>query len=178
MKGVNFMPKGKKMYSPELKYEIVQKYLDGRGSTRSLAAEYHVDKADIQKWRDSYLCNGFKGLACTNGTYSGDFKVAAVEYIKTTGSSLRQTMAHFDIKSLATLKLWERIYYEEGPEALFEERRGRPTKLNKEKPKKTKHIENNEDLLAEVQRLRMENEYLKKLNALVQEREKSEKKTK
>lgn len=36
----------------------------------------------------------------------------------------------------------------------------------------------NEDLLAEVQRLRMENEYLKKLNALVQEREKSEKKTK
>lgn len=35
--------------------------------------------------------------------------------------------------------------------------------------------EKNEDLLAEVQRLRMENEYLKKLNALIQEREKSEK---
>ena len=33
----------------------------------------------------------------------------------------------------------------------------------------------NKDLLAEVQRLRMENEYLKKLNALVQEREKSKK---
>lgn len=178
MKGVNFMPKGKKMYSPELKYEIVQKYLDGKGGARALAAEYHVDKSDIQKWRDSYLCNGFKGLACTNGTYSGDFKVAAVEYMKTTGSSLRQTMAQFNIKSLATLKLWERIYYEEGPEALFEERRGRSTKLNKEKPKKAKNIENNEDLLAEVQRLRMENEYLKKLNALVQEREKSEKKTK
>ena len=47
------MPKGKKMYSPELKYEIVQRYLDGDGSLRSLATEYHVDKADIQKWRDS-----------------------------------------------------------------------------------------------------------------------------
>ena len=35
-----------------------------------------------------------------------------------------------------------------------------------------------EDLIAEVQRLRMENEYLKKLNALIQEREKSLKKTK
>jgi len=35
-----------------------------------------------------------------------------------------------------------------------------------------------EDLIAEVQRLRMENEYLKKLNALVQERVKSVKKTK
>lgn len=38
--------------------------------------------------------------------------------------------------------------------------------------------EANEGLLAEVQRLRMENEYLKKLNALIQEREKSEKPTK
>ncbi len=44
--------------------------------------------------------------------------------------------------------------------------------------KKQKAIQENEDLLAEVQRLRMENEYLKKLNALVQKREKSEKKTK
>ena len=38
-----------------------------------------------------------------------------------------------------------------------------------------KNADSNEDLIAEVQRLRMENEYLKKLNALVQEREKSEK---
>ena len=36
----------------------------------------------------------------------------------------------------------------------------------------------NEDLLEEVQRLRMENEYLKKLNALVQERIKRENKKK
>jgi len=173
------MPKGKKMYSPELKYEIVQKYLENKRSLQSIADEYHVHKSDVQKWRDSYLCNGYKGLAYTNGTYTGELKVAAVEYMKTTGSSLRQTMAHFDIKSLCTLKLWERIYYEEGPEALFEERRGRSATLSKKKHvDRKKKIENNEDLLAEVQRLRMENEYLKKLNALIQEREKSEKKTK
>jgi len=34
------------------------------------------------------------------------------------------------------------------------------------------------DLIAEVQKLRMENEYLKKLNALIREREKSERPTK
>lgn len=44
------------------------------------------------------------------------------------------------------------------------------------KPKKDLNV--NEDLLAEVQRLHMENEYLKKLNALVQEQEKIEKSTK
>lgn len=46
--------------------------------------------------------------------------------------------------------------------------KGRPPKLDKK-------VE--EDLFAENQRLRMENAYLKKLNALVQEREKSERKT-
>ena len=45
-------------------------------------------------------------------------------------------------------------------------------------PQKLKtNIEINEDLLAEVQRLRMENEYLKKLNALIQKRERQEKST-
>ena len=71
---------------------------------------------------------------------------------------------------------WERIYYEEGKDALYEERRGRASKMGNRKSRKTKtNVEKNEDLLAEVQRLRMENEYLKKLNALVQEREKSKK---
>ena len=45
------------------------------------------------------------------------------------------------------------------------------------KPKKKK-LDNEEDLIEEVQRLRMENEYLKKLNALVQERIKQENKKK
>ena len=39
-------------------------------------------------------------------------------------------------------------------------------------------IEDEEDLIEEVQRLRMENQYLKKLNALVQERIKRENKKK
>ena len=92
---------------------------------------------------------------------------------------MRQTAAHFNIPSLKSVSDWERIYYEEGKEALFEERRGRARRMRTgNSRKKPNAIQENEDLLAEVQRLRMENEYLKKLNALVQEREKSEKKTK
>ena len=41
---------------------------------------------------------------------------------------------------------------------------------SKNQKKPTLNKETEEDLIAEVQRLRMENEYLKKLNALVQER--------
>ena len=59
------------------------------------------------------------------------------------------------------------------------EQRGRTSKMGTKHPRKPKtNIETNEDLLAEVQRLRMENEYLKKLNALIQKRERSEKPTK
>ena len=47
-------------------------------------------------------------------------------------------------------------------------------KLKEDKKKLNKDIE--KDLIAENQRLRMENEYLKKLNALVQERIKQENK--
>jgi transposase len=90
--------------------------------------------------------------------------------------SAKATAIRFGIVCHSTVLHWERIYYEEGPEALFKERRGRK-KMNDKKPAKPKKkVDENEDLLQEVQRLRMENEYLKKLNALVQEREKSEQK--
>ena len=70
---------------------------------------------------------------------------------------------------------WERIYLEEGPEGLYIERRGRRSKGH---PAKKLNPEVEEDLLAEVQRLRAENAYLKKLNALVAERVRQERKQK
>ena len=65
------------------------------------------------------------------------------------------------------MRRWERIYLEEGPEGLYIERRGRKSTG---RPKKLKP-EVEEDLIAEVQRLRAENAYLKKLRALVLEEE-------
>lgn len=70
------------------------------------------------------------------------------------------------------MQRWERIYLEEGAEGLMKERRGRARKGRP--PKLDKKVE--EDLIAENQRLRMEIEYLKKLDALVQKRKQSEKK--
>ena len=103
-----------------------------------------------------------------------------VEYMRSTGSSASQTAAHFNIPTLKTVCQWERIYLEEGREALLLERRGRANSMSGSKKGRKPKFDpkENEDLIAELQRLRMENEYLKKLNALVQEREKSEKSTK
>ena len=73
---------------------------------------------------------------------------------------------------------WERIFLEEGAEGLMKERRGRACSASGTRkgrpPKLDKKVE--EDLIAENQRLRMEIEYLKKLDALVQKRLQEEKK--
>lgn len=178
MKGVKFMPR--KIYSTELKLEIVQKYEKGNISLHDLSKEYHIDYSQIRRWKDAYLAHGTAGLNTIPRTYTGDFKVSVVEYMHSTGASARQTTAHFNLPSPTQVSIWERIYNEYGKEALYINRRGHPKEMNdsKNNTSKKNNSTTNEDLLAEVQRLRMENAYLKKLNALIQEREKSEKKTK
>lgn len=114
-----------------------------------------------------------------NKRYTGEFKQEVVETMMREKLSYLATAKLFDIGD-KRVALWERIYLEEGAEGLYIERRGRGSKLNGVKkgrpPKLEKKVE--EDLIAEVQRLRAENDYLKKLNALVSKRERQEKKHK
>ena len=106
-----------------------------------------------------------KGVA--NKRYTSEFKQLVVETMRAEGLSLSETMRRFHINCLGIIKRWERIYPEEGPEGLAVERRGR--KSTGQPAKLSKSVE--EDLIAENQRLRAENAYLKNLQALVLERE-------
>ena len=81
--------------------------------------------------------------------------------------SYKEAARQFEIGDDKRVAAWERIYLEEGAEGLYIERRGRGSKG---RPPKRLKPEVEEDLLAEVQRLRAENAYLKKLNALVDAR--------
>lgn len=169
---------GKKKYSDEFKLRIIREYLEGKsGGYRILQKKYGVNRNQIRLWVNLYKAGGIEELTRVCRTYDGEYKIHVVEYMHEHSLSLLQAAAHFGIQSPPTIAKWERIYYEEGKEALFEERRGRMRKMstkNPPKPKKNVNVNENEDLLKEVQRLRMENAYLKKLIALVQEREKSE----
>lgn len=169
----------KRKYSDEFRLTVVMDYLSGEsGGFEALMSKYGVHHKDIERWVRLYQLHGTEGLCKTSGTYSGDFKIHVIEYMHANGLSLTETANYFCIPSHPTVAKWERLYYEEGPEALFEERRGRKSMGKKKASNPKKTVNENEDLLAEVQRLRMENEYLKKLNALVLEREKSEQKKK
>ena len=86
--------------------------------------------------------------------------------------SYREAARQFEIRDHNRVASWERIYLMEGAEGLYIERRGRSSNGRPQQfPKKVE-----EDLLAEVQRLRAENAYLKKLQALVLERERRQQK--
>lgn len=115
-----------------------------------------------------------------NKVYSGDFKIEVIETMRREHLSFKETARQFGVKSDRQVRNWERIYLEEGKEALLVERRGRACgdsrTRNGQKPKLSKQVE--EDLIAENQRLRMEIDYLKKLRALVLEEERQNRKPK
>lgn len=114
-----------------------------------------------------------------NKRYTPEFKVMVAETMQKERLSSYEANRKFDVPR-SVLQGWERIYLEEGKEGLCIERRGRKLLASGEKkgrpPKFDKKVK--EDLISEVQRLRAENDYLKKLNALVSKRVRQEKKHK
>ena len=105
----------------------------------------------------------------THKKYTGDFKQMVVETMRKEGLSYKEAERQFELPHKRAAS-WERIYLEEGPEGLYVERRGRNSHGGG-RPAKQLKPEVEEDLIAEVQRLRAENAYLKKLRALVLEEE-------
>ena len=119
-----------------------------------------------------------------NKVYSPEFKIGVIMDMRENFLGYRETVRKYwqtqnryeEELYKGTVKKWERIYLEEGAEGLMKERRGKSNTSSKQgrPPKLDKKVE--EDLIAENQRLRMEIEYLKKLDALVRKREQEEQK--
>ena len=165
-------------YSKEFKLEVVEYCIKQHHGYNDAAKHFNIPSSTpILEWVRKYKERGPEGLLRNQkSSYDGQFKQNVVEYMHNNHLSATETAIKFNLGNHDVVGKWERIYYEEGPQALYKERRGRPREMSS-KPKKKK-LDNEEDLIEEVQRLRMENEYLKKLNALVQERIKRENKKK
>ena len=160
-------------YSKEFKLEVVKYCVEKHHSSYDAAREFSIPSpTPIKQWIRKYKEHGIEGLVKQEkSSYSGEFKQNVVEYMHTNHLSATETAIHFRIEVPVVLK-WERIYYEEEPQSLYQERRGRKMNMSSKPKKKKLSKEVEEDLIAENQRLKMENAYLKKLQALIQERTK------
>ena len=160
-------------YSYEFKLKVVRYCIRGKHGDWSAAKHFNISSRTlVSTWVRKYKEYGSKGLKRSSKKYDGKFKQDVVEYMHSHHLSLTETSIKFNLGSNSVIRKWERIYYEEGPQALYQERRGSNKNMSSKPRKKQLSKEVEEDLIAENQRLRMENAYLKKLQALIQERTK------
>jgi transposase len=167
-------------YSMDFKLNAINMILIESRSIHSVSKELHVRKSNISNWLSLFKCHGINGLSSRNFTYSGDFKIQVLKYMYEQQLSLTQTAVVFGISSTSVVLKWDKIFRELGPDALYRENRGRKIVMSGESKKKHTQqskapLTREEELLAELEYLRMENAYLKKLNALVQEKRTSAK---
>ena len=84
-----------------------------------------------------------------------------------------ETGIKFNIPNISIISKWKKDFANFGIEALQPKPKGRPISMSDYKRKKTKSdkpLTREEELLKENERLRCENELLKKLQALIQAR--------
>lgn len=126
-----------------------------------------------------------------NRKYSPEFKISCIIDMREHNLSYNETARKYLCEKgkescfRSQLKLWERIFLEEGEAGFYIERRGRTRKMDNPNKGKQKKLDKQvkQDLIAEnqalkerLEQLEMENEYLKKLDALVRKRLQNQKK--
>ncbi len=166
--------------SAEEKLAAIQRYVNGKESSRTVAADIGVSHRYLLTWVKQYKYNGVEAFVRQYTNYTKEFKLDVLNYMIEHGTSLHETAAIFYIAATSSIRSWKKQLETQGKDALQSKKKGRPS-MKKESNKPSKQASaagSTEALQAEINRLRMENEYLKKLNALVQNKDNSPRKTK
>ena len=164
-------------YSIKQKQSAVRSVLEGRETCRSAARALECEKSAVQRWLKQYKQHGTKGFKIRNGSYDGAFKVRVVQHIRRKGVSLPRAASHFNIPNESTIHGWLKIYEQCGAIGLLKRRRvGKASTMTK-KPRKKAATPTDPatqklvEMQKELDYLRAENAFLKKLRALVQQKE-------
>lgn len=172
-------------HTEQFKFEVVQYYLHDFGGCTDTGRQYGVTSALVRRWVRFYLENGLDGLTPRPYTvYSARQKLTVLQGMWENNLSYSRAAAMFDVRSQCIVAAWDRAYRAGGIEALIPQTRGRPSAMNgpttqpdnpdssKESDRAKDALLTREQLLEEIESLRMENAILKKWDALVQSRAK------
>ncbi|MQR96350.1 helix-turn-helix domain-containing protein [Fictibacillus phosphorivorans] len=159
-------------YSKEFKLMVVREYGEGKLGAKSLAKKHGIKSyGQLERWIKTYKNFGEEGLRKKKNkeSYSVQFKLDVLSFMKNTGSSETETALHFGLTNPPMIGRWKKTLLEEGLEGL-ERVKGRPpmsdkSKNKKNKPNDEKEMTYEQKLERENELLRLEVEYLKKLRA-------------
>ena len=161
-------------YSKDFKLEVINHYLSGKDGFTATAALYEVKYAHVRKWVHAYRIHGHKSLANTYTHHSVAFKLLVLKTMAQKQLSISQAAARFNIAAPSSIAVWQRLYNEGGITALEPKPKGRPPMSKPLKPfvptNKPVIQMTPEELMQELEYRRVETDYLKKLQALAQQK--------
>jgi transposase len=160
-------------YDEKLKLMVVREYQEGQLGFKLLAKKHGIKShKQIINWVKNYEKFGTEGLMRKkqNKTYSVQFKLDVLSFMKRTGSSVTETALEFGLTNPPMITVWKNAFLEGGAESL-DRPKGRPPMSDKAKNRrsnktiKDKEMTYEQKLERENEILRLEVEYLKKLQA-------------
>ena len=161
-------------YSKDFKLEVINHYLSGKEGFTATAKRYGVKFTYVRKWVHAFKAHGQKSLTKTYTHHPSAFKFSVLKAMEQDQLSINQAAAHFNIASPSTISLWQRLYNEGGITALEPKPKGRPPMSKPFKPftptNKPVTQMTPQELMQELEYRRMETDYLKKLEALAQQK--------
>jgi len=149
----------------------------------TIAKQFKVQDATIERIWYRYEKHGIEGIKhpAKNRKYSADLKLEIINRVFQ-GETKTRLAVEYNLPGSGTIVSWMKKYEELGYNGLEGKPRGRPKIMAKEE-KKNIPLTNDEreefnQLKKKLEYLEMENAYLKKLDALVTERLKQQRKKK
>ena len=160
-------------YTEQFKHQVVQDYLSGGGGYKALSQRHGMaNRSLVERWVMAYQLHGDAGLRKKpRSRYDADFKLSVLQHMWENRLSYAKVTLHFKIEGHNTLRRWARQYRENGVAALMPDPSRQHSRMTiptiKPEPKNNDQL-TVQELIEQNNQLRMENAYLKKLQALVQ----------
>ncbi len=168
-------------YTKEEKIKLVQMYKNGQAISAPAGVSKHAFIANVRAWTRVSDLFGPESLSHRyfDRSYTADERMAAVSRVLA-GETYAKVANSMGMAQASVVLNWHRVYMQKGFVGLESMRKGRKPNMPKVKSKKLTASEKEElsVLRARNDYLESENEYLKKLSALVQERERAQAKAK
>ena len=102
-------------YPEEMRIKIAKAIVEEGRTANQVAKEFPAPLYMIKRWAKLYRYKGVEALRICRRTYSREFKMQVIKYMKENDLSIKETSARFGIPQHRALSLWLREY-EENPE--------------------------------------------------------------